>query len=169
MDKMQLAIQAQLSSRTHTSGPPTSRPDLMQPPQEVGNPGHYEDAALEQDLFNRWERRSRRPADTLPARSQQRINISNLSRPKPKAAPSRLRPVTKAKSVPEKPSLRSLKQSSTFASSMLSQESLKGQSPVATRRTDGQPLSLMNDPSQASNMRSAPHSPNGAGHEVLEP
>eukprot|EP00437_Effrenium_voratum_P023928 CAMPEP_0181398390 /NCGR_PEP_ID=MMETSP1110-20121109/1014_1 /TAXON_ID=174948 /ORGANISM="Symbiodinium sp., Strain CCMP421" /LENGTH=2547 /DNA_ID=CAMNT_0023520335 /DNA_START=24 /DNA_END=7667 /DNA_ORIENTATION=+ len=169
LEKMQLAIQAQLSSRTHTSGPPTSRPDLRQPPQEVGNPGHYEDAALEQDLFHRWERRSRRPADTLPARSQQRINISNLSRPKPKAAPSRLRPVTKAKSVPEKPSLRSLKQSSTFASSMLSQDSLKGQSPVATRRTDGQQLSLMNDPSQASNMRSAPHSPNGEGHEVLEP
>ena len=147
-EKMQLAIQAQLSSRTYTSGPPTSRPDLMQPPQEVGNPGNYEDAALEQDLFNRWERKSRRTADTVP-RSQQRINISNMSRPKPKPSPSRLRPVSKAKSVPEKPSLRSLKQSSTFAS-MVSQDSLQVQSPVVARRTDGQQLSLMNGPSQTS-------------------
>ena len=171
-EKMQLAIQAQLSSRTHTSGPPTSRPDLIQPPPEVGNPGNYEDAALEKDLFHRWETKSKPAAtSTMPARSGQRINISNMSRPKPKAAPSRnLRPVAKSKSIPEKPSLRSLKQSSTFASSMLSQESLQAQSPVAARRTDGYQRSIMNDALQTSRSAPRPNSlPNGEAHEAAGP
>jgi len=142
-EKMQLAIQAQLSTRT--SGPPTSRPDMIQPPQEVGNPANYDDVALEEDLFNRWETKRTRTPALAAGRSQPRINISNMSRPKPKAMPSRLRPVAKTRSVPEKPSLRSLKQSTTFASSVMSQDSLKASSPMAARRTDGR-LPLENVP-----------------------